>query len=216
MAGRTGLLCLLIRYCPDMGFMALLAFHASVLNMELVFAHGHDIFMAGKAIAPVRPRGFVRLMAFIAIELHGTVFRPVDLYRTADRLFIGLEMGDINGLVSQQFFPVFFSAMAEEALLHPRLEVFGSVGMAVEACKLLHSCTVHFSVFVACQAISFLKAELMGPVAVTFRTFDLLHKDMLGVVSRIGYARRVRLFSVLFPMAGKAGLPRDDYFTVPG
>ena len=186
MACHTGFLGLLIRYFPDMGLVALLAFHARVLNMGLVFADRHDIFMAREAVAPVRPRGFVRLVAFIAVELHGPVFRPVYLYRPADRFFVGLEMGDIECRVSQQFFPVFFSAMAVEALLHPRLEVFCPVGMAVEARKLLHPCSVHFPVLVARQAIPFLEAELMGPVAVTFCAFDLFHKDMLCVVSRIG------------------------------
>ena len=55
MAFHAGLFGLLIRYCPDMGPMALLAFHAGVLNMGLVFADRHDVFMAGEAIAPVRP-----------------------------------------------------------------------------------------------------------------------------------------------------------------
>jgi len=55
MAYRAGFLRLLARYCPDMGLVALLAFHARVLNMELVFADGHDIFMARQAVAPVRP-----------------------------------------------------------------------------------------------------------------------------------------------------------------
>ena len=55
MAFHTCFLGLLYRYCPDMRLVALLALHARVLNMELVFAHGHDIFMAGEAIAPVRP-----------------------------------------------------------------------------------------------------------------------------------------------------------------
>lgn len=158
----------------------------------------------------------MRLVAFITVELHGPVFRPVDLYRLADRLFVGLEMGNIECSVSQQFFPVFFSAMAVEALFHPWLEVFCSVGMAVEACKLLHPCPVHFSVLMTRQAISFLEAELMGPVAVTFCAFDLLHKDMLCVVSRLADVRCVRKFIVLVPMAGKACLPWYDNFTVPG
>jgi len=158
----------------------------------------------------------VRLVAFIAVELHGPVLRPVDLDRLGDRFFVRLEMGDVDGLVSQQFFPVFFRAVAVEAFFHPRLEVFCPVGMAVEARKLLHPCSVHFPVLVARQAIPFLEAELMGPVAVAFRTFDLFHKDMLCVVSRIGNVRRVRLFIVLFPMAAKACLPGHDHFTVPG
>ncbi len=41
---------------------------------------------------------FVRLVAFIAVELHGPVLRPVDLYRTPDRFFVWLEMGDVDGL----------------------------------------------------------------------------------------------------------------------
>ena len=199
-----------------MGLVALLAFHARVLNMGLVFADRHDISMAREAVAPVRPRRFVRLVAFVAVELHGPVFRSVYLYRLADRFFVGLKMGDIDGLVSQQFFSVFFTAMAVEALLRSGFEVFCPVGMTVEARKLLHPCSVHFPVLVACQAIPFLEAELMGPVAVTFRAFDLFHEDMLCVVSRIGYARRIRLFIVLFPMAGKASLPRHDNFSVPG
>jgi len=158
----------------------------------------------------------VRFVAFIAVELHGPVLRPVYLYRLVNCLFVGLEMGDIECCVSQQFFPVFFSAMAVEALLHPWFEVFCSVSMAVEACKLLHPCSMHFSVLVARQAISFLKAELMGPVAMTFCAFDLLHKDMLCMVSRFADVWRVRGFFTLFPMAGKACLPRHNYFTVPG
>ena len=158
----------------------------------------------------------MRFVAFIAVELHGPVLRPVYLYRLADSFFVRLEMRDVDGLVGQQFFPVFFRAMAVEAFFRPWFEVFCPVGMAVEARKLLHPCSVHFPVLVARQAIPFLEAELMGPVAVTFSTFDLFHKDMLCVVSRTGYVRRVRLFLVLFPMAGKADLPRHDHFTVPG
>jgi hypothetical protein len=56
----------------------------------------------------------------------------------------------------------------------------------------------------------------MGPVAVAFGAFDLFHKNMIGVVPRIGDARRVRGFFVLFPVAGEADLPRHDHFAVPG
>ncbi len=215
MAFHTDFFGLLIRYFPAMGLVALVAFHARVLNMGPVFADRHDIFMACEAAAPVRPRGFVRLVAFIAVELHGPVFRPVDLYRTLDRFFVGLEMGDIECPINQQFFPVFFGAMTVEALLHPWFEVFCPVRMAVEARKLLHPCSVHFSVLVARQAISFLKAELMGPVSVTFCAFDLFHKNMLCVVSRLADVWRIRGFFILFPMTGKACLPRYDYFTMP-
>lgn len=201
MAARARFLGLLIRYSPDMGLVAVFAFHSAVLDMKLVLSDLHDILMAGEAVAPVGPGGLVRFVAFIAVELHGRIFRSLDLYRPLDRFFVGLVMGDIDGRVSQQFFPVFFTAMAVEAFLYPWFEVFGPVGMAVEACKLLHPCSVHFSVLVARQAIPFLEAELMGPVAVTFSTFDLLHKDMLCVVSRIGYVRRVRGFIALIPMA---------------
>ena len=88
--------------------------------------------------------------------------------------------------------------------------------MAVEAGQLLHAGPVDHFVRVAGQAIPFLEAELMGPVAVAFGAFDLFHEHMLCVVSRIGYARRVRLLFVLFPMAAEAGLPGHDHFTVPG
>ena len=216
MACHTGFLGLLICNCPDMGLVAILAFHARILNMGLVFADRHDIFMAREAVTPVRPRRFVRLVAFVAVELHGPVFRPVYLDRLADRFFVGLEMSDIDGLVSQQFFSVFFAAMAVEALLRSGFEVFCPVGMAVEACELLHPCSVHLPVLVARQAIPFLEAELMRPVAVTFRAFDLFHKDMLCVVPRFADVRRVGLFIVLFPMAAKACLPGHDNFSVPG
>ena len=139
----------------------------------------------------------MRLVALIAVELHGPIFRPVDLDRPADRFCVGLEMGDIDGRVSQQLFPVFFSAVAVEALLYSRFEVFCPVRMAVEARELLHPCSVYFPILVACQAIPFLEAELMGPIAVTFCAFDLFHEDMLCVVSRIGYAWRVRGFFAL-------------------
>src|SRR5512135_2206083 len=172
--------------------------------------------MTRDAVAPVRPCRLVRLVAFVAVELHGSVFRPVYLYRLGDRFFVWLEMSHIDGLVSQQLFPVLFRAVAVEALLDPRPEVLRPVGMAVEACKLLHPCSMHFPVLVACQAIPFLKAELMGPVAVAFGALDLFHEDMLCVVSRTGYARRVRFFLVLIPMAAKAGPPGNDHFTMPG
>ncbi len=55
MAFYTRLLGLLIRYFPDMRPVTLFAFHARVLNMGLVFSDRHDVFMAGKAVAPVRP-----------------------------------------------------------------------------------------------------------------------------------------------------------------
>ena len=46
MTFHTDLFGLLIRYFPDMGLVALVAFHARALNMSLVFADCHDIFMA--------------------------------------------------------------------------------------------------------------------------------------------------------------------------
>ena len=127
-----------------------------------------------------------------------------------------LDLVGVEGRIGQQLFSYVAGTVAEETFLSVGPQVRRPVGMAVEARKLLHPCSVHFSVLVARQAISFLEAELMGPVAVTFCTFDLFHEDMLGVVSRIGYARRVRLFIVLFPMAGKACFPGHDHFTVPG
>ena len=158
----------------------------------------------------------MRFVALIAVELHWPVFRPVDLNRTLDCFFVGLEMGDIECRVSQKFLALFLGTMAEETLLHPWFEVLCSVRMTVEACKLLHPGSVHFLVLVARQTVSFLKAELMGPVAVTFCAFDLFHKDMLCVVPRTADVRCIRGFFVLFPMTGKTCLPRHDYFTVPG
>ena len=88
MAGRARFLGLLIRYSPDMGLVAVFAFHAAVLDVKLVLSNGHDILMAGDTVAPVRPRGLVRLMAFIAVELHGRLAVNDDLGRLADgRLF---------------------------------------------------------------------------------------------------------------------------------
>ena len=55
MACYTGLLGLFIRYFPDMGLVAILAFHAAILDMGLVFADRHDVLMAREAVAPVRP-----------------------------------------------------------------------------------------------------------------------------------------------------------------
>lgn len=55
MAFHTDFFGLLICYFPDMGLVALVAFHARVPNMGLVFADRHDIFMAREAAAPVRP-----------------------------------------------------------------------------------------------------------------------------------------------------------------
>jgi hypothetical protein len=46
MAFHTCFFGLLIRYFPDMGLVALLAFHARILNMDFVFTDHHDIFMA--------------------------------------------------------------------------------------------------------------------------------------------------------------------------
>ena len=155
-------------------------------------------------------------MAFIAVELHGCAFRPVYLYGPLDRFFIRLKMGDIQCCISQQLFPDFFAAVAEEALLRPWSQVFCPVSMAVQARQTFHSGSMHYFVLVASQAISFLEAELMGPVSVTFGALDLLHKDMFCVVPGAAYVWSIRKFIALFPVAGDTDFPGYDDFTVTG
>ena len=194
--------------------MTLAAFHAHILDMGFVFAHIKDILMTREAVAPVRSGRFVRLMTFIAVELHGCIFRPVYLYRPLNCFFVRLKVGDIKRRVCEEFFPVFFVAMAEKTFLRPWSQVCCPVGMAVQACEFFHSRAVHFLALMARQTVSLFEAEFMCPVAVTFCAFDLFYEDMFCVVSGTTDVRRIREFFALFPMAGKTGFPGYDDFAV--
>ena len=183
MTGHAVFLCLLRRDPPDMRFVALTALHPHVFNMGLVFADVDYIFMTRETVPPVRSGGLVRFMTFIAVELHGRTLRPVYLYGPLNCLFIRLEMGDIEGAAGDEFFPVFFVAVAVETFLGTGSQIRCPVGMAVEARQFLHPCAMHFLALMASQAVPLFETELVRPVAVTFGTFDLFYKDMLCVVS---------------------------------
>jgi len=182
--------------------------------MGFVFAHIKDILMTREAVAPVRSGRFVRLMTFIAVELHGRAFRSVYLYSPTDSFFIRLEMGDIERAAGDKFFPVFFAAVAVQTFPGPGSQVCCPVGMAVQTCEFFHSRAVHFLALMARQTVSLFEAEFMCPVAVTFCAFDLFYEDMFCVVSGTTDVRRIREFFALFPMAGKTGFPGYDDFAV--
>jgi len=71
----------LCTHTPYVGLMAFFALHANNLQMKIMLANFGDVLMAGKAITPVGSDLCVRLMALVAVELHGGVLRNIDFYR---------------------------------------------------------------------------------------------------------------------------------------
>jgi hypothetical protein len=215
MAGHAVFLCLFRRDPPDMGFVALTAFHPHILNMGFVFADFDYIFVTRQAVPPVWSGGLVRFMTLIAVELHRRIFRSVYLYGPLDGLFVRLEMGDIERCSRKKFFSVFFTAMAVQAFLRPGPQICSPVCVTVEASQLFHPCAVHFLALMTGQAVPFFQAELMSTIAVTFGAFNLFYKDMFCMVSRTADVRSVGILAILFPMTGKTCFQRHYNFTVP-
>ncbi len=70
------------RYPPCMWLVALFALHSNYFYVKSVFPYVRNLLVTVQTVSPVRPRLRVRLVAGIAIELHGRISR--DLY--LDRL----------------------------------------------------------------------------------------------------------------------------------
>jgi hypothetical protein len=190
--------CLFGRHLPVMRFMT--AFAGQVqLEMQLMFSDIRDIAVAFyQATAPVRPGLDMRVMAFIAIELHGGICRCRDLYGLSYDLLLRLIMLDVDGAIGKQFVPHRFIPVAEEAFLSSRPKVLRTVGMTIEAGKGAHgqaslraffiaglSCFLmrpEFLVLVAGETVSLLHSELVCPVAMALGALDLFGEDMFRMV----------------------------------
>jgi len=159
-----------------MGFVALLAFHSHNLDVGVMLSDINNIFMTRQAIAPIRPRGFVGLVALVAVELHRCLFRHDYLYGLIDCFLIRLIVSDIERRISAQLFPDRFISMAEETLLAARLEVFCAVSMTVQAGELFHACAMDSFPLMAFYAEALFGGELMRAVSVALNAFNLLHE----------------------------------------
>jgi len=218
-------LCLLRRHLPAMRFVAIFALQVH-LQMDLVFARvGHCRVAFYRAGCPVRAGPQVRVMAGPAFELHRGLIR--DIY--FDRFFNGLlgrpEMPDVNCVIARQFLPHFFIAMTEETFLPLWQQIGCAVSMAVETGQFTHryffmgfvcrAMRTETLVFVTGQAIPFFKRKFVSSVSMAFGAFDLLDKDMLGMIPRLADVRGLGKLLVPFPVTPEAEHPRNDDLAVP-
>jgi hypothetical protein len=203
------------------------------LEMQFMLADRRDRGMAfGNAGVPIRPRLDMRVVAFIAIELHGCICRRQNLYCLLYGFLLWLKVFDIDGPVSNELFPDRFVTVAEKAFFSPRQEVLCTVGMAIEAGEGAHRKTglralliaglngflmrPKLLVFMAGEAVPLFHGELVCPVAVTLGALNLFVEDMLCMVPRPADVRCVRELLVPFPVAPETERSRDDDLAVPG
>jgi len=189
MALDTVLLCRCLGDPPEMWLMAVLAFHIHG-KMDTVFADLRHIGMTAETVATRRlglAQG-MRLMALIAIELHGRLFANDDLFGLLDRDRIGCKEPHIHGGIFLQLpLDALIVAVAIQTLHPSGLEVLGAVSVAVDAGKTAHAFAVDLLALMALGAEFFrgqemMKTRLVGlHLSVTLCAFDLLHVDVFGM-----------------------------------
>ena len=211
----AGLLCLLRRDSPDMGFMALVAFHIHFLNVEPVFADIDNILVTRQAVSPVGPRGLMGFVTLIAEELHRGVVRHIDLDRPFNRILIRHVVGHIEGSARYQFLSHLLAPVTEEAFLAAGFEVLCPVGMTVKARKTSHSHTVHLPPLVTPGTKSRFSRKLVGFIPVTLHAFDLFHEVMSRMEPRMVDELGLRVVLVSFPVAAVTGFPGNNDIAVP-
>ena len=184
MALYTLLLCLGYGNTPYVRFMAFHAFHSHRLDMYLVFSYPKLVSVASyKAVAPVRPYFCMRLMTFIAEELHGAICGKIYLFSHLNSILRRHKVFYIDRIVMRQCLSVFITPVTIKTFFASRLKVYGPVCVAVKTGEFFHSHAMHLPVLVAGKAVSFLERKFMCSVSVAFRAFHLLHKYMLCMVS---------------------------------
>ncbi len=132
-------------YDPHVRFVAILALHVHV-KVHLVFPDLRYTGVTPQTVHIVRLdlARCVGLVAFIAIELHGGFFiKPYLICFLNSAGFWREEPHIHSALFSQLFLNIFISAVAIEALPSSRLQVFSTIGMAVDASKSAHALAVY-------------------------------------------------------------------------
>jgi hypothetical protein len=174
-------------------FVTVLALHVHI-EVELVLS---DPQYAGMAAHTVLVMGsylsrLMRLMAFIAIELHRRLNIKKDLLGLSDRSGIGCKELHVQGVIFLQLFLDAFIAAVAIKTLHPAgLEVLAPVSVTVETGKPAHALAMHLPVGMTFSAEFFRGQEAMETalvgfeLAVALRAFELLHIHMLGMEERL-------------------------------
>ncbi len=168
-------------YRPCMGLMALFAFHPHPLNVDLMLANIDYILVAVQAIAPIRPGGFMRFMAYNAVELHRSVVGSPDLGGFFDSRLVRLVMSYIESIAPDQFLANILAAVAEETFFGVGPQVFCPVGMAVKTGQLTHAGANHFFAVMASQTETFFRSKLMYNITMAFGARYLLLEEMFRV-----------------------------------
>ena len=113
------------RYSPCMFFVAIKTFQIHAVYMQVVFPYTRDSAVTFcKTVIRVRLQFLVRVMAFIADELHRGILRNSDLYRLLDRLLRRLVIFDIDRAVGDQFLPDRLATVTIETFLPARQKIF--------------------------------------------------------------------------------------------
>lgn len=117
MTGDAVLLCYFFCYPPVMGFMAVLTGHTYNLYMDWVFSNIRYNLMTIEAMPPIRSYGFMWFMTFITEELHRCIRRNIYFYRLFNNFFLGLEIFNIDGCISDKLFSDLLVSVTEETFL---------------------------------------------------------------------------------------------------
>jgi len=105
MTTRAFLFGLFFCYTPFMWFMTVDALHAHCFNMHFMFADIDNLSMAAYASTVIGANLRMRLMAFIAVELHRRIRREFYFDGLIDNFLIRFVVGNIHGRVRYQFLP---------------------------------------------------------------------------------------------------------------
>ena len=172
-----------------MRLMTVLALHIHA-KVKLMLSDLRYAGMAAQAILVMGPylARLMRLVALIAIELHGRLFIKDDLFGLPDRYSIRRKEPHVHGgIVLELPFDTLIVAVAIEALHPSWLEVLRPVSMTVDACQAAHALAVNLLARMALGAEFFRGQEMMKTglvslhLSVALRAFDLLHIHVLGV-----------------------------------
>jgi len=202
-----------------MRFVAVLALHVH-FQMQAVFADSRYIAVALQTILALGLHfaRCMRLVAFIAIELHRRIIAVLDLDGLLDGLLIRLEESHIHRSVRNQLLAdAIIIAVAEETFLPAGPDVRGAVGMTVDAGKAAHAYTMHLLAGMALQTKLFRREEVMQPALVrldltmTLGAFDLFHIHMPGMEHGL-----VDFFSRPLCMTFVAYFLTNDNLSMPG
>lgn len=148
--------------------MTLLAFKTHYLYMRAVLSHRQNLAVAIHAVAPVRPRSLMRMVALVAGELHGPIGRSGDFSCLFNDFIRRLIMGNIKRLIGYELFSDFFASVAEQTFPRSGPEVRRSVCVTVQTGDFFHAGAVNYFSLMTFQAEPRLGSKLMGNIPMTF------------------------------------------------